>query len=222
VPVLRPHFQETTCLGACLAAGLGAGVLTTEQIFSAHSYSNAKFTCVRHRCQHQLNLQAVCTCNACLCALCVDTEWWGPLAEANRRALCRNDVSPIRGASARALVQIHPDMLSMCTAHSQACCEPGAGGAAIHTLENRCHPLAATSAAHSAPGCLAVQECVQQGGTARTQLVLRAACTWKRGLDHVVGWDSVAIHTFELMINMKCVELRMMNSNYGFLTVLCS
>ncbi len=44
VPVLRPHFQETTCLGACLAAGLGAGIWNTAHVFAGHSYNNTKFT----------------------------------------------------------------------------------------------------------------------------------------------------------------------------------
>ena len=34
VPVQRPSFQETTSLGAALAAGLAAGVYTREQLFS--------------------------------------------------------------------------------------------------------------------------------------------------------------------------------------------
>lgn len=42
--VLRPHFQETTCLGAALAAGLGAGIWTPAQVFAAHSYNNQQFT----------------------------------------------------------------------------------------------------------------------------------------------------------------------------------
>lgn len=44
VPVLRPHFQETTCLGACLAAGLGAGIWNVAHVFAGHSYNNTKFT----------------------------------------------------------------------------------------------------------------------------------------------------------------------------------
>ncbi len=43
-PVIRPYFQETTCLGAALAAGLGAGVWTHAQVFSSHSYNNQQFT----------------------------------------------------------------------------------------------------------------------------------------------------------------------------------
>jgi len=43
VPVVRPNFQETTVLGAALAAGLGANVWTKEQIFAALSYSNTEF-----------------------------------------------------------------------------------------------------------------------------------------------------------------------------------
>ena len=32
VRVLRPHFPETTCLGAALAAGLGVGFWSEEQV----------------------------------------------------------------------------------------------------------------------------------------------------------------------------------------------
>lgn len=45
VPVVRPVFQETTVLGAALAAGLGAGVWSEERAFSAQSYSNTEFRC---------------------------------------------------------------------------------------------------------------------------------------------------------------------------------
>jgi glycerol kinase len=33
LPVERPHFQETTSLGAALAAGLAIGMFTHDQIF---------------------------------------------------------------------------------------------------------------------------------------------------------------------------------------------
>ncbi|KAJ9534979.1 hypothetical protein QJQ45_029656, partial [Haematococcus lacustris] len=44
VTVSRPHFQETTALGAALAAGLGAGVWAAEDVFAAHAYHCTDFS----------------------------------------------------------------------------------------------------------------------------------------------------------------------------------
>jgi len=41
--VVRPMFQETTALGAALAAGLGADVWTRELVFASASYNNIDF-----------------------------------------------------------------------------------------------------------------------------------------------------------------------------------
>lgn len=41
--VVRPMFQETTALGAALAAGLGADVWTRELVFASASYNNIEF-----------------------------------------------------------------------------------------------------------------------------------------------------------------------------------
>ncbi|KAF5838121.1 hypothetical protein DUNSADRAFT_3371 [Dunaliella salina] len=41
--VVRPMFQETTALGAALAAGLGAEVFTRELVFASASYNNIEF-----------------------------------------------------------------------------------------------------------------------------------------------------------------------------------
>uniref|UniRef100_A0A7S3VPC6 glycerol kinase n=1 Tax=Dunaliella tertiolecta TaxID=3047 RepID=A0A7S3VPC6_DUNTE len=41
--VVRPNFQETTVLGAALAAGLGAGVWSSELVFASSSYNNKEF-----------------------------------------------------------------------------------------------------------------------------------------------------------------------------------
>eukprot|EP00199_Chlamydomonas_sp_CCMP681_P001310 CAMPEP_0119107008 /NCGR_PEP_ID=MMETSP1180-20130426/7896_1 /TAXON_ID=3052 ORGANISM="Chlamydomonas cf sp, Strain CCMP681" /NCGR_SAMPLE_ID=MMETSP1180 /ASSEMBLY_ACC=CAM_ASM_000741 /LENGTH=609 /DNA_ID=CAMNT_0007092431 /DNA_START=328 /DNA_END=2157 /DNA_ORIENTATION=- len=43
VPVVRPNFPETSCLGAALAAGLGAGIWEHHQVFAGHSYSATTF-----------------------------------------------------------------------------------------------------------------------------------------------------------------------------------
>jgi glycerol kinase len=43
VPVERPSFQETTSLGAALAAGLAVGMWTPEQLFGAAPGSMARF-----------------------------------------------------------------------------------------------------------------------------------------------------------------------------------
>lgn len=43
VRVLRPCFQDTTCLGAAIAAGLGIGFFTEEQVFASHGYNNVEF-----------------------------------------------------------------------------------------------------------------------------------------------------------------------------------
>lgn len=34
VPVLKPAFQETTCMGAAIAAGIAAGMWTPDDVFS--------------------------------------------------------------------------------------------------------------------------------------------------------------------------------------------
>jgi len=41
--VVRPMFQETTALGAALAAGLGADVWSRELVFASASYNNIDF-----------------------------------------------------------------------------------------------------------------------------------------------------------------------------------
>eukprot|EP00195_Chlamydomonas_chlamydogama_P007939 CAMPEP_0202896430 /NCGR_PEP_ID=MMETSP1392-20130828/5443_1 /ASSEMBLY_ACC=CAM_ASM_000868 /TAXON_ID=225041 /ORGANISM="Chlamydomonas chlamydogama, Strain SAG 11-48b" /LENGTH=510 /DNA_ID=CAMNT_0049581793 /DNA_START=69 /DNA_END=1601 /DNA_ORIENTATION=- len=43
VPVVRPHFQETTSLGAAFAAGLAVHMYTHEQIFTSHAYNRTEF-----------------------------------------------------------------------------------------------------------------------------------------------------------------------------------
>lgn len=43
VPVLRPNFQETTCLGAALAAGIGAGLWDVPYVFAGKLGANAVF-----------------------------------------------------------------------------------------------------------------------------------------------------------------------------------
>ena len=39
----RPHFQETTALGAALAAGIGIGFWSEELVFSTHAYNTMEF-----------------------------------------------------------------------------------------------------------------------------------------------------------------------------------
>jgi glycerol kinase len=43
VPVERPAFQETTSLGAALAAGLAVGMWSREQVFAAGTDGKARF-----------------------------------------------------------------------------------------------------------------------------------------------------------------------------------
>jgi len=43
VPVRRPHFQETTVLGAALAAGIGVGFWSEDLVFSTHAYNTTEF-----------------------------------------------------------------------------------------------------------------------------------------------------------------------------------
>ena len=43
VPVRRPHFQETTALGAALAAGIGIGFWSEDLVFSTHAYNTTEF-----------------------------------------------------------------------------------------------------------------------------------------------------------------------------------
>jgi len=43
VSVQRPHFQETTALGAALAAGLGVGFWNEEQVMTWQAYNTTEF-----------------------------------------------------------------------------------------------------------------------------------------------------------------------------------
>jgi glycerol kinase len=41
--VRRPVFQETTALGAALAAGIGIGLWTEEEVLLSHAYGSTDF-----------------------------------------------------------------------------------------------------------------------------------------------------------------------------------
>lgn len=43
VRVIRPFYQETASLGAAIAAGLGVGFFTEEQVFGSHAHNTIEF-----------------------------------------------------------------------------------------------------------------------------------------------------------------------------------